>query len=200
MIESILFLSSRETMRLELGKFASLSREDDPNLFPEMPGWRLLKTNYCFFFFALQTLVASGINFLLQLWCVEKGGPFIVSLYVPIQMIVVAMLSILTLGDPLYMGMYVLSLFIKLTMQIGSKHQRVKYSVCVFVCERERETERARGHIWIWNHWLMLRENCLLAVVGGGSLVACKYWSWVGTLAFCTECGGGFSHWLDSIL
>ncbi len=111
MSESILFLSNRETMRLELGKFASLSREDDPNLFPEMPCWRLLKTNYCFFFLALQTLVASGINFLLQLWCVEKGGPFIVSLYVPIQMIVVAMLSILTLGDPLYMGMYVLSLF-----------------------------------------------------------------------------------------
>jgi hypothetical protein len=38
MIESILFLSSRETTWLELGKFASLSREDDPNLFPEMPG------------------------------------------------------------------------------------------------------------------------------------------------------------------
>jgi hypothetical protein len=52
------------------------------------------------------------------------------------------MLSILTLGDPLYMGMYVLSLFIKLTMQIGSKHQRVKSSVCV--CERERERERDR--------------------------------------------------------
>jgi hypothetical protein len=129
---------------LELGKFASLSREDDPNLFPEMPCWRLLKTNYCFFFLALQTLVASGINFLLQLWCVEKGGPFIVSLYVPIQMIVVAMLSILTLGDPLYMGMYVLSLF-QLTMQIGSKYQCVKSCVCVCVREREREREVTFG-------------------------------------------------------
>jgi hypothetical protein len=38
MIVSILFLSSRETTQLELGTFASLSREDDPNLFPEMPG------------------------------------------------------------------------------------------------------------------------------------------------------------------
>ncbi len=50
------------------------------------------------------------------------------------------MLSILTLGDPLYMGMYVLSLF-QLTMQIGSKHQCVKSSVCVCVREREREQE-----------------------------------------------------------
>jgi hypothetical protein len=38
MIESILFLSSIETTRLELGTFASLSREDETNLFPEMPG------------------------------------------------------------------------------------------------------------------------------------------------------------------
>jgi hypothetical protein len=78
----------------------------------------LLKTNYCFSFLALQTLIAMGINFLLQLWCVEKGGPFNVFLYVSIQMIVVAMLSILTFGDSFYMGMYVHSLF-QLTMQIG---------------------------------------------------------------------------------
>jgi hypothetical protein len=37
MIESILFLSSKETTRLELGKFARISKEDDPNLFQEMP-------------------------------------------------------------------------------------------------------------------------------------------------------------------
>jgi hypothetical protein len=83
-------------------------------------------------------LVASGINFLLPLWCVEKGRPFIVSLYVPIQMIVLAMLSILILGDFLCMGMYVHSLF-QLTMQIGSKHQCVKSCVCV--------KERKRSHL-----------------------------------------------------
>jgi hypothetical protein len=36
MIESIFFLSSRETTQLELGKFASISKENDPNLFLEM--------------------------------------------------------------------------------------------------------------------------------------------------------------------
>jgi hypothetical protein len=56
------------------------------------------------------------------------------------------MLSILTLGDPLYMGMYVLSLF-QLTMQIGSKHQCVKSSVCVCERERERERESKRSHL-----------------------------------------------------
>jgi hypothetical protein len=34
MIESIFFSSSKETMWLELGKFTSISKEDDPNLFP----------------------------------------------------------------------------------------------------------------------------------------------------------------------
>jgi hypothetical protein len=83
-LKSILFLSNRETIWLELGKFTSISKENDPNLFLEMQCWRLLKTNYCFFFLALQTLVGSCINFLLQLWCVKKRGPFIVSLYVHI--------------------------------------------------------------------------------------------------------------------
>jgi hypothetical protein len=34
MIDSIFFSSSKETMWLELGKFASVSKKDDPNLFP----------------------------------------------------------------------------------------------------------------------------------------------------------------------
>jgi hypothetical protein len=34
MIESIIFLSGRKTMQLELENFASLSKEDDPNPFP----------------------------------------------------------------------------------------------------------------------------------------------------------------------
>ncbi|XP_024386245.1 WAT1-related protein At3g18200 [Physcomitrium patens] len=49
-------------------------------------------------------LIASTINLLLQTWCVQKGGPFIVSLYVPLQMLMVAVLSVLLLQDTLYMG------------------------------------------------------------------------------------------------
>ncbi len=55
----------------------------------------------------VQALIASTLNLLLQSWCVQKGGPFIVSLYVPMQMVMVAVLSVLLLKDTLYMGMYV---------------------------------------------------------------------------------------------
>jgi hypothetical protein len=57
----------------------------------------------------VQALIASTLNLLLQSWCVQKGGPFIVSLYVPLQMLMVAVLSVLLLKDTLYMGMYALA-------------------------------------------------------------------------------------------
>lgn len=53
----------------------------------------------------VQALIASTLNLLLQSWCVQKGGPFIVSLYVPLQMLMVAILSVLILKDTLYLGM-----------------------------------------------------------------------------------------------
>jgi len=52
-------------------------------------------------------LIASTLNLLLQSWCVQKGGPFIVSLYVPLQMLMVAILSVLILKDTLYLGIVV---------------------------------------------------------------------------------------------
>lgn len=53
----------------------------------------------------VQALIASTLNLLLQSWCVQNGGPFIVSLYVPLQMLMVAILSVLILKDTLYLGM-----------------------------------------------------------------------------------------------
>ncbi|CAK9262100.1 unnamed protein product [Sphagnum jensenii] len=95
-------------------------------VFEGMPNFALTSFNELISV-AYATLVASGINFLLQLWCVEKGGPFIVSLYVPIQMIVVAMLSILTLGDPLYMGIVLGGFFTLVGLYLvvyGQAHER----------------------------------------------------------------------------
>ncbi|KAH9541601.1 hypothetical protein CY35_14G073900 [Sphagnum magellanicum] len=95
-------------------------------VFEGMPNFALTSFNELISV-AYATLVASGINFLLQLWCVEKGGPFIVSLYVPIQMIVVAMLSILTLGDPLYMGIVLGGFFTLAGLYLvvyGQAHER----------------------------------------------------------------------------
>ncbi|BBN17424.1 hypothetical protein MPTK1_7g14400 [Marchantia polymorpha subsp. ruderalis] len=49
-------------------------------------------------------VISSGINFSLQSWAIQKGGPLLVSLYTPVQTIIVAFLSVLLLGDSLYLG------------------------------------------------------------------------------------------------
>ncbi|KAL2613119.1 hypothetical protein R1flu_024811 [Riccia fluitans] len=49
-------------------------------------------------------IISSGINFSLQSWAIQKGGPLLVSLYTPVQTIIVAVLSVVLLGDSLYLG------------------------------------------------------------------------------------------------
>ncbi|KAL3679971.1 hypothetical protein R1sor_022927 [Riccia sorocarpa] len=49
-------------------------------------------------------VISSGINFSLQSWAIQKGGPLLVSLYTPVQTIIVAFLSVVLLGDSLYLG------------------------------------------------------------------------------------------------
>ncbi|KAL3690930.1 hypothetical protein R1sor_004581 [Riccia sorocarpa] len=49
-------------------------------------------------------VISSGINFSLQSWAIHKGGPLLVSLYTPVQSVLVAILSVLLLGDSLYLG------------------------------------------------------------------------------------------------
>ncbi|CAM6099457.1 unnamed protein product [Calypogeia fissa] len=49
-------------------------------------------------------VISSGINFSLQSWAIQRGGPLLVSLYTPVQTIIVAVLSVVLLGDSLYLG------------------------------------------------------------------------------------------------
>lgn len=54
----------------------------------------------------LQGVVSSGINFSLQSWAIQRGGPLLVSLYTPLQTVIVAILSVVLLGDSYYLGRY----------------------------------------------------------------------------------------------
>lgn len=56
-------------------------------------------------FLTTQGILVSAVNLVLQAWCIRQVGPFIVSLYSPVQTLVVALMAVLIQGDTLYMGM-----------------------------------------------------------------------------------------------
>ncbi|KAH9571238.1 hypothetical protein CY35_02G084400 [Sphagnum magellanicum] len=49
-------------------------------------------------------IIASGVNYVLQSWCVQRAGPFIASVYNPLQMVFAAALAVLILGDTVFLG------------------------------------------------------------------------------------------------
>ncbi|KAH6559044.1 hypothetical protein KP509_1Z030400 [Ceratopteris richardii] len=60
----------------------------------------------------IQGLVASGLVFSLQMWCVQKGGAVITAVYQPVQTIIVAVLTFLFLRDDFFLGSLVGGLLI----------------------------------------------------------------------------------------
>ncbi|KAJ4713468.1 WAT1-related protein [Melia azedarach] len=57
-------------------------------------------------------IVASGIVFSLQTWCIHKGGPVFVAVFQPLQTLLVAVMACLILGDQLYSGRILGAVFI----------------------------------------------------------------------------------------
>ncbi|CAK9871332.1 unnamed protein product [Sphagnum jensenii] len=57
-------------------------------------------------------IIASGVNFVLQSWCVQRVGPFIASVYNPLQMVFAAALAVLILGDTVFLGTLLGAIFI----------------------------------------------------------------------------------------
>ncbi|WVZ78200.1 hypothetical protein U9M48_025949 [Paspalum notatum var. saurae] len=49
-------------------------------------------------------LVASGMAFAVQTWCIDRGGPVFVAVYQPVQTLVVAITASLLLGERFYLG------------------------------------------------------------------------------------------------
>ncbi|CAA2969631.1 WALLS ARE THIN 1-like [Olea europaea subsp. europaea] len=58
-------------------------------------------------------IVASGIAFAVQIWCIDRGGPVFVAVYQPVQTLVVAIMASAALGEEFYLEGYdILRLFI----------------------------------------------------------------------------------------
>lgn len=49
-------------------------------------------------------IVASGLNFTLQTWANHRGGPVLVGTYTPLQTFFSAVLGLVILNEPLYLG------------------------------------------------------------------------------------------------
>ena len=52
----------------------------------------------------MQGVVASGIAFAVQIWCIDRGGPVFVAVYQPVQTLVVAIMASFALGEEFYLG------------------------------------------------------------------------------------------------
>ncbi|KAE8679857.1 Auxin-induced protein 5NG4 [Hibiscus syriacus] len=49
-------------------------------------------------------VVASGIAFAVQIWCIDRGGPVFVAVYQPVQTLVFAIMASIVLGEEFYLG------------------------------------------------------------------------------------------------
>ncbi|GAB4839435.1 WD repeat-containing protein wat1 [Ancistrocladus abbreviatus] len=49
-------------------------------------------------------IVASGIAFAVQIWCIDRGGPVFVAVYQPVQTLIVAIMASIALGEEFYLG------------------------------------------------------------------------------------------------
>ncbi|KAI4388462.1 hypothetical protein MLD38_000784 [Melastoma candidum] len=49
-------------------------------------------------------VVASGIAFAVQIWCIDRGGPVFVAVYQPVQTLVVAIMASIALDEEFYLG------------------------------------------------------------------------------------------------
>ncbi|RID57002.1 hypothetical protein BRARA_F00409 [Brassica rapa] len=63
-------------------------------------------------------IVASGLVVYLQTWCIYKGGPVFVAVFQPLQTLLVAAMAFVVLGDQLYSGSIVGSVFIMLGLYL----------------------------------------------------------------------------------
>ncbi|XP_058225423.1 protein WALLS ARE THIN 1 [Rhododendron vialii] len=71
--------------------------ERDPQAWLIHSGGELLSVFYA-------GVVASGIAFAVQIWCIDRGGPVFVAVYQPVQTLVVAIMASLALGEEFYLG------------------------------------------------------------------------------------------------
>lgn len=75
-------------------------------------------------------MVASGIAFAVQIWCIDKGGPVFVAVYQPVQTLVVAIVASIALGEQFYLGGIIgaIMIIIGLYFVLWGKNEEAKFA------------------------------------------------------------------------
>ncbi|KAL3505343.1 hypothetical protein ACH5RR_035184 [Cinchona calisaya] len=75
-------------------------------------------------------VVASGIAFAVQIWCIDRGGPVFVAVYQPVQTLVVAIMASIALGEQFYLGGIIgaILIIIGLYLVLWGKNEEQKFA------------------------------------------------------------------------
>ncbi|XP_047328726.1 protein WALLS ARE THIN 1-like [Impatiens glandulifera] len=94
-------------------------------------------------------VVASGIAFAVQIWCIDKGGPVFVAVYQPVQTLVVAIMASFALDEEFYLGGIIGAVLIiaGLYLVLWGKNQERKFSVAIQIqYEQEQGNKNTTPH------------------------------------------------------
>ncbi|KAE8057185.1 hypothetical protein FH972_013894 [Carpinus fangiana] len=96
-------------------------------------------------------VVASGIAFAVQIWCIDRGGPVFVAVYQPVQTLVVAIMASLALGEEFYLGGIIgaVLIIVGLYLVLWGKSEERKFAQekAAIQSTPELGNNRATGHI-----------------------------------------------------
>ncbi|XP_024390946.1 protein WALLS ARE THIN 1 isoform X2 [Physcomitrium patens] len=83
-------------------------------------------------------VVVSAIVQVLQAWCIQQTGAFFVSIFLPVQTLVVAVLAIIVLGETLYLGVVIGGVLVIggfYIVNYGQKMERKKKKLLLLQCK-----------------------------------------------------------------
>ncbi|KAK6115794.1 hypothetical protein DH2020_008063 [Rehmannia glutinosa] len=94
-------------------------------------------------------VVASGIAFAVQIWCIDRGGPVFVAVYQPVQTLVVAIMTSFLLGEEFYLGGIIGAVLIitGLYLVLWGKNEERKFTVAAIQSPADHGNNRATPHI-----------------------------------------------------
>ncbi|KAG6591287.1 Protein WALLS ARE THIN 1, partial [Cucurbita argyrosperma subsp. sororia] len=96
-------------------------------------------------------VVASGIAFAVQIWCIQRGGPVFVAVYQPVQTLVVAVMASFALGEEFFLGGIIGAVLIitGLYFVLWGKSEERKFALekAAILSASDHSNSRAPAHI-----------------------------------------------------
>ncbi|KAH9603539.1 hypothetical protein KSS87_006049 [Heliosperma pusillum] len=94
-------------------------------------------------------VVASGIAFAVQIWCIDRGGPVFVAVYQPVQTLVVAIIASIALGEQFYLGGIIGAALIiaGLYLVLWGKNEESKFARAAIQVTSENDNNRTSSQI-----------------------------------------------------